>query len=30
MVLPVGCGKAGMEVRQVAKMFSYAIWFENN
>lgn len=29
MVLPVGCGKAGMEVRQVAEMFSYAINFEN-
>ena len=29
LVLPVGCGKAGMEVRQVAEMFSYAIWFDN-
>jgi len=29
MVLPVGCGKAGMEVRQVAEMFSYAIWLDN-
>ena len=29
MVLPVGCGKAGMEVRQVAEMFSCSINFEN-
>lgn len=29
MVLPVGCGKAGMEVRQIAEMFSYAIHFSN-
>jgi hypothetical protein len=29
MVLPVGCGKAGMEARFVAEMFSYAINFEN-
>ena len=28
-VLPIGCGKAGMEVRVVAEMFSYAIHFTN-
>ena len=29
MVIPVGRGKAGMDVRQVAEMFSYAIRFDN-
>lgn len=29
MVLLIGCGKAGMDVRFVAEMFSYAIHFNN-